>query len=345
MDSKPVIVCVDDEQIILNSLNKQLSRKFGHQYDFEFCESGEEAVEVIEELKVQKNPVLMVISDQIMPGMSGDELLIDLHSRDTKIIKILLTGQAAVESAMNAVNKADLYRYLTKPWNEEDLLMTVERGLQQYYLQNDKTVLLAEINHRVKNNLAIISGILQLQSGFVGEEKAKEYLEQSVSRINSIAKVHELIYQSEDLASVNVKEYLEVLIPAIERSMSDNSCKVDVNVDVDETTIDINQIIPIGLVFNELITNSIKHAFKGSESGSITVSMKDEKDQICFIYEDSGNGFKEGQDFHTSGNLGLTLINLQLQQLDSRFEVETQGKFRLRFCFQKNFGGAHGNSV
>lgn len=345
MDVKPVIVCVDDEQIILNSLNKQLSRKFGHQYEFEFCESGEEALEVIDELMMQKHPVLMVISDQIMPGMSGDQLLIKLHEKYKKIIKILLTGQAAVESAINAVNKADLYRYLTKPWSEDDLLMTVERGLQQYYLQNDKTVLLAEINHRVKNNLAIISGILQLQSGFVVEEKAKEYLEQSVSRINSIAKVHELIYQSEDLASVNVKKYLEVLVPAIERSMSDNSCEIDVQVDVEEATIDINQIIPVGLLFNELITNSIKHAFKDRDSGSIKVSMMDEEGALCFTYEDDGAGFEEGKDFMSSGNLGLTLINLQLKQLDAKYEVETNGKFLLKFCFHKHIGGAHGNTI
>lgn len=343
METKPVIVCVDDEQIILNSLNKQLSRKFGHQYEFEFCESGEEALEVIEELKRENHPVIMIISDQIMPGMSGDELLVKLHEMDKKMVKILLTGQAAIESAINAVNKADLYRYLTKPWDEDDMLITVERGLQQYFLQNEKSLLLSEVNHRVKNNLAIISGILQLQSGFVTEVKSREYLEQSVNRINSIAKVHEMIYQSEDLTSVEVKGYLDILIPAIQRSMSADCTEITINIDVEKAIMNINQIIPIGLMFNELITNSLKHAFKGRKKGTIFISMVEHGSQLSFEYRDDGRGYSQGRSFENSGNLGSTLINLQLSQLEADYEVDTENGFRLNFRFRKSVGGAHGN--
>jgi two-component system sensor histidine kinase ChiS len=134
---KPVIICVDDEQMILNSLNKQLQRKFGDRFEYEFAESAEEALEIINELAEDGYTILMIITDQIMPGMTGDKFLINVHEKHPKPIKILLTGQAAIESAINAVNKADLYRYMTKPWDEEDFLLTIEKGLQQYYLMDE----------------------------------------------------------------------------------------------------------------------------------------------------------------------------------------------------------------
>jgi two-component sensor histidine kinase len=266
-DVKPVVICVDDEQMILNSLHRQLTRRFGKQFEFESCESGEEALELIEELDQGNHQVVMVITDQIMPGMTGDQLLVKIHEKYPRIIKVLLTGQAAVESAINAVNKADLYRYITKPWGESDLLVTVERGIQQYYLKEDKFVLLSEINHRVKNNLAIISGLLQLQTGYVSDESAKNYLLQSVNRINSIAKVHELIYQSEDLASVDVHKYIEKLIPTISDSLNLQDKNIEFDLDVETTIININQIIALGLLLNELVTNSAKHAFCGKDGG------------------------------------------------------------------------------
>ena len=144
MIKKPVIICVDDEQIILNSISKQLIRKFGNRFEYEFAESAEEALEIIEELSADGYLIVMVISDQIMPGMTGDQFLVNVHNNHPKPIKILLTGQAAIDAAINAVNKADLYRYLTKPWDEDDFLLTVERGIQQYYLF-DETVRQLEV--------------------------------------------------------------------------------------------------------------------------------------------------------------------------------------------------------
>lgn len=131
---KPVIICVDDEKIILDSLNRQLQRHFGDQYEYEFCESADEALELINQLNAEGYSVIMVISDQIMPGMSGDQFLVEVQESHPKIIKILLTGQASLESAIRAINKANLYRYITKPWSESDFLLTVAKGLQEYNL-------------------------------------------------------------------------------------------------------------------------------------------------------------------------------------------------------------------
>lgn len=135
---KPVIVCVDDEKFILDSLARQLQRKFGSAYDYEFAESAEEALEIVNDLLKTGHQVIMVISDQIMPGMSGDQFLTSLHRTSPGTVKILLTGQASLESAVNVINNANLYKYLTKPWSEEDFLISVESGIKHYLVSEEE---------------------------------------------------------------------------------------------------------------------------------------------------------------------------------------------------------------
>ncbi|GAK55027.1 response regulator receiver protein [Candidatus Vecturithrix granuli] len=131
--SKPVILCVDDEKMILVSLKEQLKRHFGGDYRIETVESGEEALEVLEELNTEQIELPIVIADQIMPGMKGDALLIHLHHLLPRTLKILLTGQANADAVGNAVNYAKLYRYIAKPWEEADLKLTVAEALRSYF--------------------------------------------------------------------------------------------------------------------------------------------------------------------------------------------------------------------
>ncbi|MCX7342870.1 MAG: response regulator, partial [Proteobacteria bacterium] len=135
MTKKPVILCVDDEKFILDTLLTQLRRRFGDAYVYESAESGEEAVKLIKDLAENNQEVRLVISDQIMPGMKGDELLAYINEQNRETVKILMTGQASLDSAVNAINYADLFRYMTKPWLENDLLLTVDKGLEKYSLQ------------------------------------------------------------------------------------------------------------------------------------------------------------------------------------------------------------------
>lgn len=133
--AKPFILCVDDEKIILNSLNKQLTRQFSDIYELEFAESGKEGLEIIEELTEDGDSLAMVISDMLMPAMDGDEFLAKVHQSYPNPMKILLTGQAELDSATNGINNAHLFRVIIKPWEEQDLLLTIEKGLQQYNLK------------------------------------------------------------------------------------------------------------------------------------------------------------------------------------------------------------------
>ncbi|MDY6939273.1 MAG: adenylate/guanylate cyclase domain-containing protein [Cyanobacteriota bacterium] len=130
--SKPVILCVDDELMILNSLKQELELVFDNKYTIEVAECGEEALEVLEDLIAENRELALVISDCIMPQMRGDELLQRIHEISPQTIKVMLTGQAGINEVVNAINHANLYRYLTKPWHYADLQLTIQAAINSY---------------------------------------------------------------------------------------------------------------------------------------------------------------------------------------------------------------------
>ena len=216
---KPAILCIDDEQIVLNILNHQLRKKFGDAYHYEFAESAEEGLELIEEMEAEGHVLVLVVSDQIMPGMTGDEFLVQIHENRPKPVKVLLTGQAAIDAAINAINHADLFRYLTKPWEEEDFLLTVERGVQQYFLYDE----LRDKNEELKKTTDVFrrfvpdqlqdriakEGLANIEIGGAEEGKATVLF----SDIRSFASVAEKLTPTQTLDFLN--EMMTPLIPVI----------------------------------------------------------------------------------------------------------------------------------
>ncbi len=127
--SKPVILCVDDELIVLESLRAQLREAFGDTYAYEIAQDADDALEVIDELHEENDHIIVIVSDWLMPGMKGDEFLIEVHQRFPKIVKVMLTGQADQEAIARAQAKANLHRCLFKPWSEAELIQTIQSGL------------------------------------------------------------------------------------------------------------------------------------------------------------------------------------------------------------------------
>lgn len=148
--SKLVILCVDDEKSILDSLQIELEAALGDNYLIETAQSGQEALEVISELVAEDYELALVIVDYIMPGFRGDDLLIRIHEQSPKTVKIMLTGQAELNAIANAINKANLYRYLTKPWQSDDLILTVKEGIYRYCFEQQ----LETINTQQANLIA-----------------------------------------------------------------------------------------------------------------------------------------------------------------------------------------------
>jgi adenylate cyclase len=149
---KPVIICVDDEQTILDSLEIDLLKAFEDKYLIETAQSGEEALELLSELLAEQYEVPLVISDQIMPNMKGDELLRSVHAISPNTLKIMLTGQADLEAVANAINYAKLYRYIPKPWQCDDLKLTATEAIYRYFQDQklaEKQIELQEMNQEL----------------------------------------------------------------------------------------------------------------------------------------------------------------------------------------------------
>ncbi|MCK5852513.1 response regulator [bacterium] len=213
---KPVIICVDDEKIVLDSLKKELRESVEQKYLIEIAESAEEALEIYTELKEAGHEIPLVISDYIMPGIKGDELLQKLKDLDPSSYRIMLTGQATIEGITNAVNNADLYRYISKPWETNDLKLTVGEALKSY--DREKQI--------VRQNNEILEQNIRLK------QKSKEIIDQNseikqkneeVLNINKNLdklvkdRTKELKNTIEDLLRVNIgkKAYIILFITTI----------------------------------------------------------------------------------------------------------------------------------
>ena len=126
------IICVDDEKIILDSLKIQLTKNFGNDFFYDFAESAEEALEVIENLQKESVKFIVIVSDWLMPGMKGDKFLIEITNKYKNVANIMLTGQANQDAIDNAFNNANLLECIAKPWTEETLIHTITKGLKIY---------------------------------------------------------------------------------------------------------------------------------------------------------------------------------------------------------------------
>jgi len=152
-----VIICVDDERVVLEGLRVQLEREFGKDHLIEFALSGEEALEMIKELTSTNHSIAVVITDQLMPGMKGSDLLHKLKSMKLGALNIMLTGQAGADEVGDAVNNGDLYRYIAKPWESNDLLLTVREALASYgkdRMLEEKNALLEQANRNLESRIA-----------------------------------------------------------------------------------------------------------------------------------------------------------------------------------------------
>lgn len=198
-------------------------------------------------------------------------------------------------------------------------------------------MLLKEIHHRVKNNLMIISSLLSLQSHYIKDKAALDVFKESQNRTKSMAMIHERLYQSTDLKKIDLGDYIRSLANDLYRTMISDPSRVKLDVDVEDLKIDINTVVPLGLIVNELVTNSMKHAFPGDESGHVNVELYHENGEIVLKIADNGIGFPKDLDYKNTSSLGLQLVNNLTSQIDGELELDrSQGTaFTLIFEEQK----------
>ncbi|MBI5651882.1 MAG: GAF domain-containing protein [Chloroflexi bacterium] len=186
----------------------------------------------------------------------------------------------------------------------------------------EKEVLLKEIHHRVKNNLQIISSLLNLQNAQIKDPTAREVLRDSQNRVRSMALVHERLYRAEDLARVDLGEYARGLSANILRSYGATTERIALAANADSVLVGIDIAISCGLILNELIANAVKHAFPGERRGTLRVELRaDAASQVRLIVADDGIGFPADLDFRNTTSLGLQLVTTLVNQLNGRIEL------------------------
>jgi PAS domain S-box-containing protein len=186
----------------------------------------------------------------------------------------------------------------------------------------EKEVLLKEVHHRVKNNMQIISSLLRLQSLEVKNKKVSNMFKVSRNRIKSMALIHESLYKSEDFSRIDFSEYISKLATHLYTIFCTRESRINVVQDVQNVSLDINRAIPCGLIINELISNSFRHAFEPNGNGKIHIKMSEKNGHYFLKVQDNGKGLPKNFDFQKSETLGLQVVNDLVKQLDGKISLD-----------------------
>ena len=199
----------------------------------------------------------------------------------------------------------------------------------------EKEILIREIHHRVKNNMQVISSILNLQSALLDDPRAKAAFKECQYRIKSMAMVHEKLYRAKDLSQIDFSEYLNTLARNIFLDQQVKPDQVQLHLDIDQINLDINKAVPLGLIINELITNAFKHAFRGGRKGNLWVRLKKIGERgVELTVKDDGVGFPKGLDWKKAESLGLVIINTLVEQIDGKIELIPDGGTEFKITFE-----------
>jgi PAS domain S-box-containing protein len=200
-----------------------------------------------------------------------------------------------------------------------------------------KDLLMREVYHRTKNNMNIIQSLLRLQSGHVKDREVLNSLSETAYRVRAMSMIHERLYRAGDLSRINIREYLQSLATELFNGVGSEADRIALRIDVPEIMMDVDQVIPAGLIVNELLTNSLKYAFPDGRSGEVLVELKDrDRETFELAVSDNGIGLPGGLDIPSLRTFGLQLVSSLSAQIDGRLDVSGGNGATFRITFGKN---------
>lgn len=342
--NKRMVLVVDDSPANIRLLNDLLRE----QYRVAFATEGSDALE--QAVKLQPDLILL---DIVMPEMDGFEVCrrFKENAVTADIPVIFLTSCADAEDVVQGFSRGAV-DYVTKPFRTSELLARVNTHLQLRQARQDisrkntelehlnteletsleqNRMLLREVNHRVKNNLNVVCSLLNLQAGQVHDPRDAELFEEARHRVAVMSSIHEALYRSTTLCSITAGEFFTTIAHKLVRSY--NRGDIPVQVDCGELTLGMDDLIPCGLIINELVTNSLKYAFPEKKRGTIAITLAAAGPERVLMVRDTGIGLPEGLDLAKAESLGLILVSSLVQQLRGTLEIDrTAGvAFMIRF--------------
>jgi PAS domain S-box-containing protein len=272
----------------------------------------------------------------------GDSLYNYVHERHHQEIKLanerVLSGEVKYETyetqGTDINGKTQYFQTHIGPKYRDDEVVGLvlfirnitDRKLSEEKIKQsltEKEVLLKEVHHRVKNNLQIISSILNLQSSTISDQHTLELLKNSQDRIRSMSLIHELLYQTKDFSTIKFSEYIKSIATNLFHSYNQNK-NISLDLDLDDIHLDLDMAIPCGLIVNELLTNSLKYAFETEDEGIIRVKLKSKNGFVHLIITDNGKGFPKDIDFRDTASLGMQLVVSLVDQIDGEVILNTE---------------------
>lgn len=284
---------------------------------------------IIEFNEVLRGIVKKAFKKELRPGMSVFETLApDYHQEMRDIYERVFKGESV--SSVGQYGQGDNKMFLETHYNpiktaqkitgiaifsrdisaqkksEDDILKSLK----------EKEVLLKEVHHRVKNNLQVISSILNLQTAYLKDRSTINLLKECQNRIKTMAFIHESLYQNKDFSQINFSEYIVTLVKNLFYSFEANQQKIRTNFAIDTIFLNLDLSIPCGLIINELVSNALKYAFDDGREGAIFITLKKHEGKIKMVVSDNGRGIPEHVNFRNTETLGLQLVSTLTEQIN-----------------------------
>ena len=305
------------------SPDKDFVLRYSHPYSFE-------ADSWIKAKKHSKQPVCVMNAGyssgwcEYSFGINLTSVEITCRAKGDKECTFIMAPPDRIESYLNNNQGPKKYNPEVPTFLQRKIM---EEKLEQSLAE--KELLLKEVHHRVKNNLQIISSLLNLQLSTIVDHRIHDKFKESIDRVRSIAALHDLLYRSKDFSNIPISKYFPSLVSSLKLSYQ-LKIEVEVNIDIQlsRDEINIDKALPCGLLLNEIISNAFKYAFKGKKKGKIEVRFSDnyvkEVRKFKLSVQDDGVGFKSSKALTDSKTLGLQLIESLVQQLDGKLLVESK---------------------
>jgi two-component sensor histidine kinase len=306
----------------------------------------------------------LIIADYRLPGFDAPGALSVLLESGLDIPFIVVSGAIGEELAV-AIMRAGAQDYLLKddlarlaPAVEREIRdartrrerLQAERALnesrerlilqaaaleRQTELLRQRETMLREIHHRVKNNMQVMSSLLSLQSRAASHSETKKMLEENQNRIQSMALLHEILYQSDDLAVVDFSKYLLRMVHHLFRSYGVEQRRIRLHTELEPVGLQLDDALPSGLLISEVLSNSLKHAFPDERTGEVRIVLRrNSPAAVSLILSDDGIGLPDGLDWTRSRSLGLRLVRALAEQLHASLEIHSHGGTEIRLGFQ-----------
>ncbi len=246
--------------------------------------------------------------------------------RSEKAVEELLKRRSEVQTyflwavLVLALGLGGMFRYQYRVKQKRNITLQEKNQIIENSLR-EKEVLLREIHHRVQNNLQFVSSLISIQSRHIDDEKTVQLLKECRTRIQSMAMIHQKLYQEKNLKGINIDNYIHNLLETLGKSYSIDKDQIEVITDIDPIELDINTAIPIGLILNELITNAFKYAFEKREKGRLLIRLSEKNELLTLTVQDDGIGLPDAFDLDKSSSFGMKLVHSLASKMKAKMSV------------------------